>query len=322
MELLRALGAVVEKPDAAVTRLAAMLELPAQPTAAEWTFLFEHQLPPVASRYLSADGEDSPPIYERMATYWRAAGASPPSRPDHLGQLLGFYADLVDMQAHEGDEARRHAVGRLRKTVLWDHLLTWLPGYLTKVDLIAPRAYRRWGQLVWQVAAREAWTVGAPAAAPAFLAALRALPGPAHGDVAGLVAHLAAPARSGLILAPVDLNRAADAVHTSLPDGPVREALSALVAAREAGMIEWLATETRRWEARHERNCDLLPALSDHWTRRAHTTRVALQAWTRASTPASTTTAGRGAGAAGRTRASRRPPALARHHGDHTKGLP
>ena len=34
MELLRALGAVIEKPDASVTRLAAMIELPTQPTAA------------------------------------------------------------------------------------------------------------------------------------------------------------------------------------------------------------------------------------------------------------------------------------------------
>lgn len=322
MELLRALGAVIEKPDAAVARLAAMLELPAQPTAAEWTFLFEDQLPPFASRYLSADGEDSGLICERMATYWRATGASPPSTPDHLGQLLAFYADLVDTQAHEGDEARRHAVGRLRKTVLWEHLLTWLPAYLTKVDLIAPRAYRRWGQLVWQVAAREAWTVGAPASVPAFLTALRALPDPDRGDVAALAMHLAAPGRSGLILVPVDLRRAADAMHTAVPAGRVPEALRALLATREAGMIEWLATEARRWETRHERNRHLLPALSDHWTRRAHGTRAALQAWARA-TPASSVVTGRNVGAAGRRPASRPSSAHARPPGGgHTKGLP
>ena len=52
------------------------------------------------------------------------------------------------------------------------------------------------------------------------------------------------------------------------------------------GTLEWLASEARRWETRHERNRDLLPALSDHWMRRAHATRAALQLRTRASHPA------------------------------------
>ncbi len=286
MELLRALGAVIEKPDATVSRLAAMLELPTQPTASEHAFLFEQQLVPRASRYLSPNGDHAAAICERMASFWRAAGATPPSDADHLGRLLGFYAELVDMQSRETDEARRHAVGRLRKAVLWEHLLTWVPAYLSKVDLVAPRAYRRWGQLLWQVAAREAWVVGLPVTVPAILTELAALPDPPQGDVEALVAHLVAPARSGVILAPVDVRRAADALHVPAPDGSVREALVALLGVRQAGMLEWLATEARRWETRHERNRELLPALSDHWMRRAHATRTALHAWAKASAPA------------------------------------
>lgn len=285
MELLRALGTVVEKPDASVTRLAAMLELPTQPTASEHAFLFEQQLVPCASRYLSPDGDHTAAICERMASFWRAAGATPPADPDHLGRLLGFYAELVDMQSRETDEARRHAVGRLRKAVLWEHLLTWVPAYLSKVDLVAPRVYRRWGQLLWQVAAREAWVVGLPVTVPAVLTELAALPDPPQGDGSALVAHLIAPARSGVILTPVDIKRAADALHVPVPEGSVREALAALLGVRQTGMLEWLATEARRWETRHERNRELLPALSDHWMRRAHATRTALHAWAKASAP-------------------------------------
>jgi len=277
MELLRALGTVIEKPDAAVGRLATLLELPACPTTAEYTFLFEAQLPPLASRYLSEDGQVSGAITERMASYWRAIGAVPPCEPDHLGRLLVFYGDLLDMQNQETDEARRHAVGRLRKTVLWEHLLTWLPAYLTKIDLIAPRSYRRWAQLLWRVLAREAWTVGSSAALPPFLAEPGEAAPPVPQDIPALVTHLAAPGRSGLILAPIDVTRAADALHTLSPHGPLRATLLALIETRPAGMYEWLANEARRWETRHERNRDLLPALSDHWMRRARATRAILQ---------------------------------------------
>jgi len=310
MELLRALGAVIEKPDASVTRLAAMLELPTQPTASEHAFLFEQQLVPCASRYLSPDGDHAAVICERMASFWRAAGATPPPDPDHLGRLLGFYAELVDMQARETHEARRHAVGRLRKAVLWEHLLTWVPAYLSKVDLVAPRVYRRWGQLLWQVSAREAWVVGLPASVPPILTELATLPDPPLGDVEGLVAYLVAPARSGVILAPVDIRRAADALHVPVPDGSVRESLVALIGVRQAGMLEWLATEARRWETRHERNKALLPALSDHWMRRAHATRTALHSWAKASSHAAT---GSGHGRPA-NRPDAQPEALRRHH--------
>jgi TorA maturation chaperone TorD len=287
MELLRALGAVIEKPDGSVVRLAAMLELPTQPTVAEHAFLFDQQLVPRASRYLSADGAPSRAICDRIANFWRAAGATPPAaEPDHLSRLLGFYADLVDTQAREADDARRHAVGRLRQVVLWEHLLTWLPAYLTQVDLIAPHVYRRWGQLVSQVAAREAWLVSQPVAhQPSVLAELAALPDPGGSNVEGLVAHLSAPARSGMILAPVDLHRAADTLHVPAPGGPIPDALASLLEVRHPEMIEWLAAEARRWEARHERNREMLPALSDHWVRRAHSTRAALQTLARAVSP-------------------------------------
>lgn len=289
MDLMRALGAVMTTPDAAVARLATTLELPATPTPSEHTFVFESQLSPLASIYLSADGEPGGETRDRIAGYWRAVGRTPPPDPDHLSQMLVFYADLLEQERLESDESRRHAVGRLRKSFLWEQLLTWLPAYLTKIDLIAPRPYRRWAQLVDQVIAREAWRTGALSSIPATLQRLRDLREPAIGDLDGLFTYLTAPARCGLVLAPIDLGRAADELHAPAPGGGVRPGLQALFAIRASALLPWLATEARRWETRHERNRDLLPALSDHWMRRSRATRTLLIGWARgAEAPAAT----------------------------------
>jgi TorA maturation chaperone TorD len=281
MELLRTLGTVMSPPDAIVARLAAVLELPASPTSSEHTFLFGSQLPPFASVYLSTSGERGGDACDRIAGYWRAVGLTPPAEPDRLAHMLGFYADLLDQEEHEADQARRHAVTRIRKAFLAEQLLTWLPAFLTKVDLIAPRPYRRWGQLVEQVIGREAWRSAPLATVPPLQERDRARVDPRPGDVESLVTYLAAPVRCGLILAPVDLERVAAELQVATPADHVGQALRALFAARPNDLLAWLTSEARRWEARHERNRDLLPALSDHWTRRARTTRVLLINWSR-----------------------------------------
>lgn len=317
MELLRALALVMAPPDAAVARVASTLELPASPTAAEHTFLFQSQLKPLASIYLGPSGEPGGEARDRIAGYWRAVGQTPPAEPDHLSCMLVLYADLLEQEGHEGDQPLRHAVTRIRKAFLWEQLLTWLPGYATKVDLIASRPYRRWGQLVEQVAAREAWRAGTMAALPATLQRLQDLGEPQAGDIDALLTYLAAPARSGLILAPIDLERAADDLHVAAPRGSLRQGLRALLDIRQAALLNWLAAEAKRWEGRHERNRDLLPALSDHWTRRARATRALLTAWPRgaeAAVPADATSP-----AVGQVAASTHEPGRRRAARSHTR---
>lgn len=281
MELLRTLAAVMRRPDAAVARVAAMLELPVAPTPAEHAFLFQAELPPLASIYLSPSGEPGGEARDRIVGFWRAAGLTPPAEPDHLADLLILYARLLEQEVQERDEARRHAVARIRKAFLWEQLLSWLPAYTTKVDLIGPRAYRRWAQLVEQALAREAWRAAPPAATPPMLLRVAELPDPVPGDTAALVAYLSAPARSGLVLTRLDVQRAADDLRAVPAPGGVRDGLADLLRARAAGLLTWLAAEARRWEQRHERNRDLLPALPDHWLRRARATRALLLTWSR-----------------------------------------
>ncbi len=293
MELLRALGGLLGPPDSTVSRLATTLELPASPTLAEYAFVFQSQLRPYASIYLSADGEAGGEARERIGGFWRAAGETPPSDPDHLGRMLIFYAALLEREDHESDPAVRHAVARIRKAFLWEQLLTWLPAYVTKIDLLAPQPYRRWAQLVEQAVSRETWRAGVMASVPATLRLPEAGDPPA-GNLDALARYLTTPARSGLILAPLDLERAADELHTPKPAGELRSALRALAATRPNALLNWAAAEARRWELRHERSRDLLPALTDHWMRRARATRALLVAWIRGREAAPADLAGSG----------------------------
>jgi TorA maturation chaperone TorD len=296
MELLRTLGGLLSSPDATVSRLATALELPASPTPAEYAFVFQSQLRPYASIYLSADGEPGGEARDRIAGFWRAVSDTPPPEPDHLGSMLTFYAGLLEREDRESDEALRHAVARIRKAFLWEQLLTWLPGYTTKIDLLAPQPYRRWAQLLEQAISRETWRAGAVASVPATLQRLQEGGDPATGDIDALVRYLTAPARSGLILAPLDLERAADELHVPTPTGDVRSGLCALAAIRLNALLNWAAAEAHRWEQRHERSRDLLPALTDHWMRRARATRALLMAWIRGHDAAHAEMAGSGAG--------------------------
>jgi len=316
MELLRTLGALLGPPDATVSRLAAALELHAAPTPAEYAFVFQSQLPPYASIYLSADGEPGGEVRDRIAGFWRAVGEAPPAEPDHLGRMLTFYAELLEREDHESDQALRHAVARIRKAFLWEHLLTWLPAYVTKIDLMAPQPSRRWAQLLEQAVSRETWRAGALAPVPPTLRRLQEAGDPPAGDLDALVVYLTSPARSGIILAPLDLERAADELHAPVPAGGVRSGLRALAAIRANALLNWAAAEARRWELRHERSRDLLPALTDHWMRRARATRTLLTKWTCGHESASAELAESGAGRP----AGSLPRGHARSRGDAARG--
>lgn len=128
-ELLRALGAVsadVPRPGAPLT---GALGLPPW-TGAEHTQTFVFDLPPHASIHLGSEGKLGGEGADRVAGMWRALGLDPPAGADHLAFLLALYA-------HVGEAAEvcttARARGRLehtRQVLLWEHLWSWVPGYL------------------------------------------------------------------------------------------------------------------------------------------------------------------------------------------------
>jgi TorA maturation chaperone TorD len=275
MELLRALGTLAEPPGPATQRLAALLDLGAAPTAAEFTELFALQLYPYASVYAGAEGMLGGDARDRIAGFWRALGEVPPAEPDHLAVLLALYARLAELAAAEGDDARRDGLDRARATLLWEHLLSWLAPWLDKASEIAPPAYRAWAALLDRALLAEAARTAPPALLPLHLREAPPLPAAEDPD---FDAALLAAVRSGLVLTRADLARTARELGLGVRFGERRFILKALREQDPAAVAGWLAAEARRCTARHAARRETLGAVAAFWTARAGATAAVLEA--------------------------------------------
>lgn len=246
-ELLRALAAYCEAPTPAVARA---LELPAS-TAAEHAALFLFQLYPHASVYLGAEGMLGGEAGDRAAGFWRAVGLEPPADADHLAGLLGLYAAF----AEEGEPARHP-----RRALLWEHLLSWLPAWLARVEEVASEAYQCWSRLLRAALVAEAEEMGRPEARPV---PLRSSPAPER------IVDVLAAGRSGVILARADLVRAAGDLGLGLGQGERRRMLEDLLAQESRPVASWLAGECRR-QARVQRSQPVAwRPVTEEWSARA-----------------------------------------------------
>lgn len=296
-ELVRTLGVLVEPPGPDHADLWALVGLDA-PSAADHTDLFVLQLYPYASVHLGAEGGLGGEARDRIAGFLRALGGTPPAEPDHLSVLLGAYATLLDREATELAEAADAAPGRgaradvpdagathdpladpwarARATLLVEHLLSWLPGYLDRVRDLGSPAYRGWADLLDEVLEREAGrTPTATALLPAHLEHAPGLVDPRDGDVAAFLDSLLAPVRLGVTLTASDLARAAEDLGLGRRVGERRFVLRALFDQDAAGLLGWLAAAARsvadaRGGAWHARTA------TGHWWRRRATDSAAL----------------------------------------------
>jgi hypothetical protein len=293
-ELLRALGAVASSPPPACNLAAASLGLPV-PTAAGHTGVFVLSAPPHAAIYLGEDGKLGGEGLDRVAGFWRVLGLDPPADPDHLGALLMLYAELGDAESAVLGEPARERMRRSREALFWEHLWSWMPGYLTAVQRIGAPALGPWARLTLEVLAREARRCTAPAALPLALraappalgAALGEPPGWAAGRPTGKqgripVSHLLdlllAPVRSGVLLTREDLREAADAAGVGYRVGERRYALQAMLDQDAAAMLGWLTGFARRWASWHiEQQPVSGPDPRRWWADRAAGTAVALR---------------------------------------------
>jgi hypothetical protein len=251
VELHRALAAYCEAPSPAV---AAALKLPL-PSAADQAELFSFQLYPYASVYAGAEGMLGGEARDRVAGFWRAVGATPPAEPDHLAALLGLYAAFSDA---EGERARH-----LRHALLWEHLLSWLPAWLARLEEVAPKSYIGWGRLLRAALLAEAEELGPPASLPLHL---RLAPLPV-GVESVLVA-----VSSGVILTRSDLGRAAPELGLGLRQGERRYALQAMLSQDRPAVLDWLAGEARRQALVHRSLPHAWRAVVEHWASRAGAT--------------------------------------------------
>ena len=259
MELLRILGALIEPPSPDHRRLAELLGLGPPPPPAEHADLFDFQLYPYASVYLGTEGQLGGEARDLIAGFWRALGEAPPAEPDHLTVMLALLAELREREASQaapGEEYWRHA-GR---AFLWEHLLSWLPIYLDKLESLAADYYRRWAILLREALAAEAEHLGHQERPSLHLRQAPSLADPRQEDAQIFLDTLLSPVRSGLILVRDDLIRAGRELNLGVRAGERRFVLEALMSQEPSTTLAWLARECQDWSSRHRDNPLLGPA--------------------------------------------------------------
>jgi TorA maturation chaperone TorD len=270
MELFRALAVLAEPPGEEVARVAEALELGPMPRASEYTELFVFQLYPYASVYVSAEGMLGGEARDRISGFWRALSQTPPAEADHLAVMLALYARLCELASDESDAVRRDVWGRARKAFLWEHLLSWLPVYLSKVAELAAPFYRRWSEVLMKALLAEARALGQPEALPLHLRVSPTLIDPRQSDdVKEFLQSLLSPVRSGMILTRSDLSRAARHLSLGMRLGERAFILRGLFGQNACGMLEWLSEEANDWAKLHQSYADSLGEVARAWEAKA-----------------------------------------------------
>jgi hypothetical protein len=278
MELFRALAVFVEPPErAGVGRVAEALGLGPVPEASAYTDTFVFQLYPYASVYLGDEGMLGGEARDRVAGFLKALGREPPHEPDHLATMLGAYASLCASEDAADDARAREHFRVARRAFLWEHLLSWLPVYLDKLERVAPSFYKAWAGLLREALDAEVQSLGAQDALPLHLREAREVADPRTSSPEEFLKTLLAPARSGLVLVRDDLARAARELGTGVRAGERTFALRSLMGQDAAATLSWLAAEADAWESLHLRRREAHGRVAEWWAARAASTAMLLR---------------------------------------------
>jgi TorA maturation chaperone TorD len=268
-EVFRALGVLCEAPAGGHARVAQAVGLPAVPEAPEYTDLFVFHLYPYASVYLGPEGMLGGEARDRVAGFWRALRLAPPAESDHLAALLGLYASLADREEDDEDPARRLLWRQARTALLHEHLVSWLPPYLDRVEALGSPAYRAWALLLRSALAEETAALGAPGELAAHLRAAPALPDPRRCGSHAFVTGMLAPVRCGMILTRAELARGARRLGLGLRVGERKFTLAALLSQAPGAVLGWLAEEAEAGAVRYVGHRHMMGPMASFWTKRA-----------------------------------------------------
>jgi len=201
-----------------------------------------------------------------VAGYWRAIGLHPPQDADHLGALLMLYAELSDAETAARREATCDQLRHAREALLFEHLWSGAPGYLTAVTRLVAPSLAVWAQLTISALGRETRRAAPPRALPL---ALRMAPAPmtAADSRDQLLDALVAPVRSGVLLTGADLREAAVAAGLGYRVGERRYTLRAMLDQDADATLGWLGSHADRWAALHsaqQPSEDTIPGTGGH----------------------------------------------------------
>ena len=260
-ELLRSLAVLLEPPSTEHRTLAEVLELGVLAPAADWTEVFAFQFPPYASAMLEDEGMLGGAVRDRIADFHRVLGLEASPEPDHLTVLLAVQAELGEHASDSAPQAQ-HA----RAAHLHEHLLPWVPGWLARVQELAPPYYRHWASLLEAALAEERAACARLAEPPLHLRTSAPLPDPRQDGADAFLGGLLSPSHAGLLLVRDDLRRSARELGLGYRIGERRFILRALLGQDAPTVLRWLAAETRRqsglWTA-------FPPPMARHWQYRA-----------------------------------------------------
>ena len=272
MELLRSLAALAEPPGRETPGIAELLRLGTPPDPVDYDDLFLFQLYPYASVYLGPEGMLGGEARDRIAGFWRVLEQTPPPESDHLSLVLALYARLCELEEETADAETASRWRHLRTTFLWEHIVSWVPVYLEKLQELASPFYQAWGELLREVLQQEVSEIGQPDILPLHLREAPALLDPTAEGGEAWLDSLLSPVRSGILLVRSDLVRAGRDLQLATRVAERRYALKALLGQDPASTLDWLANEAASWQERHLRWHDLSGSIGDFWSNRAATT--------------------------------------------------
>jgi TorA maturation chaperone TorD len=265
MELFRALAVLCEPPTVETARLAQVLELGAPPSADDYTELFLFQLYPYASVYLGNEGMMGGLARSLIAGFWRALNEAPPAEADHLAVMLALYARLAEMEEEGRDQTGRANARAARKAFLWEHLLSWLPCYLSKLSDIAPPVYKAWGEILMKALLEEAERLGQQEQLPLHLRESLGLIDPREQSFEEFLQTVLTPVRGGMILTRADFVRVARKMGWGVRMGERKFILKTLFEQDAGAVFAWLEEEADVWKRRHHQHRKRLGEVSRAW---------------------------------------------------------
>ncbi len=260
MELLRALGALCERPEAGHQTVATAVGLDC-PTPAQWHSTFVQRYYPYGSVYLGAEGFLGGDVRAAAAGVFSVVGATVPAEADHLTVLLDGLA-----------EATQRGWTPVSATLLWEHLLPWTIPYLDRVAMDGAGPFRAWATLLTTALMSLAEQLDRPQTPLRVVTHhVGGLPDPRIDGNLDLVQAVLAPARLGAIVTRDDLLDAADDLVLAPRMGERRYLLRALLQQDPSGTLAWLADHALA----AARRCDAWPTdvahLAGWWRGRAQT---------------------------------------------------
>ncbi len=269
MEVFRALAVLAEPPTLEAETIANALNLGPLPDASHYTDIFTLQLYPYASVYLGPEGMMGGEAADRIAGFWRALGQTPPTDVDHLSVMLAMYARLADFEQAETEKTNRARWQAARKAFLWEHLLSWLPVYASKMIDVASSFYLQWAKLLLSVVLEESRSLGKDVRVSLHLRDAPGLIDPRDGDLNEFLQSLLTPVRSGMILVRNDLTRASKQLGLGIRIGERKFVIKSLLAQDANGMLNWLVDEANGWSQRHHQTLDAIGETAIIWENKA-----------------------------------------------------